>query len=409
VLIASTKGAETISLASSKWSREALKKLEKQYGFYCPVCRAPLLLKSGEKRRWHFAHQSHRVCLVDNEPETAAHLSGKEDLLHWCETAGRSPQLELYLPALCQRPDVYLPGIEPTVIEYQCSMIPEERFATRSKGYLDAHITPVWIIGARHYHGHRNKIRLSGFTSMAIRQSRASPDAHPFASSYYVCFYDPSGKCFRYSHCLSPISKTHFISQESCVTLSECKPYQLLAPTLVFLPELFSRNWLMMKKRIRLAVPKHMTHEEYTLRALAYGLRQHFAYFPGYVGLPHHAFVQFVNPPLLWQMWLFLLMGISEPGHHFTPSRIIQEAVIRGSGSLFMLRSLPLCPTKTVEQLVTIYLEQLVRLHIAEKTNGGYRMKQLPKREGSMSALLNEDQMMLTQLETALSADPINE
>lgn len=409
MLIASTKGAETISLASSELSREALKALEKHYGFYCPVCRAPLLLKSGEKRRWHFAHQSHHACLVDNEPETASHLSGKEDLLHWCESAGRSPQLELYLPALRQRPDVYLPGIEPTVLEYQCSMIPEEKFAARSKGYLNAHITPVWIIGAGHYHGHRNKIRLSGFTSMAIRQSRVSPDAHPFSSSYYVCFYDSSAKCFRYSHCLSPISKTHFISQESCITLSECRPYQLLAPTLVFLPKLFSRNWLTMKKRIRLAVPKHMTREEYALRALAYGLRQHFAYFPGYVGLPHHAFVQFANPPWLWQMWLFLLMGISEPGHRFTPSRIIREAVMHGLGSLFMLRNLPLCSIKTVEQLVTIYLEQLVRLHITEKINGSYRIKQLPEREGSISVLLKEDQVTLARLETALFAEPINE
>ncbi|MET1248093.1 competence protein CoiA family protein [Sporolactobacillus sp. STCC-11] len=409
MLIASTKGGESISLASSKLSREALKALEKHYGFYCPVCRAPLLFKSGEKRRWHFAHQSHHACLVDNEPETAAHLSGKEDLLHWCEDAGRSPRLEFYLPALCQRPDVYLPGIEPTALEYQCSLISEQRFAARSKGYLDAHINPVWIIGAKHYHGHRDKIRLSGFTSMAIRQSRASPGAHPFASSYYVCFYDPSAKRFSYSYCLSPISKTHFISQESCVALSECRPYQLLAPTFVFLSDSFICSWLTMKKRARLAVTQHRTREEYALRALAYGLRQHFAYFPGYVGLPHHAFVHFVNPPLLWQMWLFLLMGISAPGHRFTPRRIIHEAVIRGLGSLFMLRSLPLCTIKTVEQLVTIYLEQLVRLRIAEKSSGSYRIKQLPKREESISALLNEDRVMLKRLEMALYADPIHE
>ncbi|MCQ2011648.1 competence protein CoiA family protein [Sporolactobacillus sp. STSJ-5] len=409
VLIASTKNAERISLIARVWPRETLLQMGKIHGFYCPVCQAPVHLKTGTKRCWHFAHQPHHACFVDSEPETSAHLSGKEDLFHWCDDAGRSPQLEHYLPELRQRPDLYLPGIEPAVIEYQCSMIPEEVFASRSMGYLDAYITPIWVIGINHYHRQWERIRLSGFTSMAIRQSRVSPETHPFSSRYYVWFYDPSTKVIRCVHGLSPLSKTHFISQEKSVTLSVCKPYQLISPPQKFSPAQFKRYWLEMKKRKRQAIPYHMTREEYMLRAQTYQLNHYFACYPAFVGLPHHSFIHLMNPPLLWQMWVYLFMGVIEPKRYVMPRQIIEKAVQRGMGSLYELRHLPLCPLKTANQLVRIYLEQLIRLGIAEKMDDRYRLVYLPPKDLVISRLLEDDRRVLERLEETLLSNPIKE
>ncbi|MCO7126660.1 competence protein CoiA family protein [Sporolactobacillus shoreicorticis] len=409
MLIASTKDAEQISLITRIWSREKLVRMGKTDGFYCPVCRAPVRLKMGTKRCWHFAHQPHHACFADGEPETFAHVSGKEDLFHWCKDTGRSPQLEHYLPALRQRPDLYLPGFEPTVIEYQCSVIPEHSFILRSKGYLDAHMTPVWVIGTDHYHRQRGKIRLSGFTTMAIRQSRTFPETHSFSSPYFVCFYDPSARLIRCVHILSPLSKTHFISQENSNTLSDFRPYQLISPPQKFLPAPFKRYWLEAKRRKRQAVPHRMTHEEYVLRTQTYQLRHYFACYPSFVGLPHCSFIHLMNPPLLWQMWVYLFMGVLEPEHYVMPRQIIEEAALRGMGALYELRCLPLCPLKTADQLVSIYLEQLVRLRVAEKMDDRYRLIGLPPKDLLLSRLLEEDQRVLERLEKSLLLNPINE
>ncbi|BBN98471.1 competence protein CoiA [Sporolactobacillus terrae] len=408
MLIASTVDAQRISLAERAGSREELTQLRNQ-SFRCPICHAPVLLKAGEKRRWHFAHRPHHTCLVENEPETEAHLAGKYDLFHWSRSAGRAPRLEYYLPELHQRPDVYLPGIEPTALEYQCSAIPEKRLAERSIGYLQRHITPIWIIGTHHYSYKRNMIRLSGFVSMAIRRSRAASSQHPFSSPYFIWFYNASTKCFLLASCLTPLSKTYFISQQSYCILSECKPYQLLAPHLDFAPEPFIRLWLTMKKRKRLARPLRMTREEYLLRSQVYQFRQQFAWFPSYVGLPHHSFMYFLNPPLLWQMWLVLLLGRIQPGDWFTPERMLAEASRRGVADLFALRPLPLCPIKTAGQLIAVYLTQLVRLHVAEQSGTSYRMFPYPVQETTFTECLEQDRQTLVQLETALLHDPIKE
>lgn len=401
VLVASTAEAERISLIASEWSQQDLVQLDRQSGFYCPVCRAPVVLKTGKKRRWHFAHQPHHTCLVDNEPETMAHLSGKEDLFRWCEQAGRSAKLEHYLRQLRQRPDIYLPGIEPVAIEYQCSVIPEHVFTARSNGYLNGGIIPIWIIGAHRYHRQRFALQLSGFTSLAIRQSKVSKVSHPFTTSYYVCFYDSASKNFRYSAHLSPISKTRFISQESTVNLLKLKPYQLLTPSVPFSSMEFKDAWLDMKRKRRLSPPNRLSPEEYALRVQAYQLRINFSYVPGYVGLPHESAIHFQNSPYLWQMWIILLMGVIEADHCFTPERVIRETEERRMERVFSLRCLPLCPLLPASRVIKDYLEQLLCLRIVKKIGNSYRMEGLGKMKQSLTSLFQEDRVILDRLEAA--------
>ncbi|GEB76550.1 hypothetical protein SIN01_08950 [Sporolactobacillus inulinus] len=183
----------------------------------------------------------------------------------------------------------------------------------------------------------------------------------------------------------------------------------MLAPYLDFSPKSFMRLWLTMKKRKRLARPLRMTREECLLRSQVYQFRQHFAWFPSYVGLPHHSFVYFLNPPLLWQMWLVLLLGRIQPGYWFTPERMLEEASRRGVADLFALRPLPLCPTKTAGQLIAVYLTQLVRLRVAEQSGASYRLFPYQVNETTFTECLKQDRQTLVQLEAALLDDPLKE
>ncbi|MCL1631035.1 competence protein [Sporolactobacillus sp. CPB3-1] len=402
MLVATTRNFKRVSLVEQIWSRDVLRRIDKHFGFYCPVCLAPVRLKTGEKRQWHFAHQPKHSCLIDNERETPVHLRGKKDLFDWCVHAGRLPQLEYYLPLLRQRPDLYLPGIDPAVIEYQCSTIPEHKLKARTHGYLSAHIKPVWLIGPEHHHRLGSAIRLTGFVSAAICRTAVSSASHPFASPYYICFYHPSAKQIYYALHLVPQSKTYFISQERSFALADCCPYQLLHPPQNFVPEHFKQSWLTMKKRKRLEVSTRLSREEHRLREQVYQLQRYFACFPPHIGLPHPSYIHFLNPPVLWQMWLYLLIGVIYSEYGLSPRQIIKITTHRGMETLFEQRCLPLCEAMDAEQLISIYLEQLVHLRVAERVGGCFRIipHQHPWENISVSALLKEDRAVLERLES---------
>ncbi|MCO7174515.1 competence protein CoiA [Sporolactobacillus kofuensis] len=402
MLIAATKDEIRISLLDTNQSKQELVRLRRSNGFICPICRAPVMLKMGTKRHWHFAHLPHQGCHIEGEPETPTHLSGKEDLFRWCQDAGRSPKLEHYLCHLQQRPDIYLPGIEPVAIEYQCSLIPEDLFVKRSYGYLNDGITPVWVIGANRFHKRRRTLKLSGFSALSIRQSRLFLGQHPFASPYYVCFYDSVSKYFLLATQLFPISKTRFISQENMINRSQIMPFQLTAPAERFSSKTFKEVWLATKRQWRLSPPTRLSNEEYALRNQVYQHRKQFSCVPGYVGLPLASAIYFLNSPFLWQMWLVLLMGTIESGCWFTTERIIRETEKRRMGNLFALRSLPLCPKESMRWPLCIYLDYLWSLGIAEKTGRSYRLKTGHWPELSLPTALQEDQRVLDRLELLL-------
>ncbi|WKB35048.1 competence protein CoiA family protein [Terrilactibacillus sp. S3-3] len=175
MLVAKTGDGCLVSLISSNYSRSALisLKTKKRFFFVRSVCGRAVTLKMGSKRKWHFAHDPNQPCLLESEPESAAHLSGKEDLFFfWLESRGLKPELEFYLPQIKQRPDILLPRPLPGVaFEYQCSSIAADIWMKRTMGYIQAGIQPLWLIGSRRQRKKGFISKLSGFEPLAIRSA----------------------------------------------------------------------------------------------------------------------------------------------------------------------------------------------------------------------------------------------
>ncbi|RYM01760.1 competence protein [Sporolactobacillus sp. THM7-7] len=403
MLMAKMDDGRLISLIPPAYTLTELQTLRASRRFYCPVCRSPVILKLGRKKKWHFAHHTDEACLIETEPETPGHVTGKADLYLWAGRHGRAPKLERYFPDLRQRPDVYLPGIHPTAFEYQCSTIPEETFIRRTLGYLSQGIDPAWILGSTRRKRWGAFTRLTGFEPMTIRYAMTSPaGAYPFSSSYYVCYYDPNEKVFSFAAHLHAASETLFIAQEISHSLRNIRPFQVVTPTFPFFSDTFKQKWLARKKQQRLAPSIRCGDTEYLIRTLAYRMRLDFSYYPAFVGLPHEDYIHLQTPPYLWQMWVYFM--IRSLSGCFSAKTLIHLYLCfcrqnHHARKLFSMRRLPLCPKRSLGQLIETYLNQLVLLGAVKKAGGAYRASATFNHRLPIDELLKEDRRMLERLE----------
>lgn len=91
---------------------------------YCPECKGRVILKMGEKKITHFAHERKEWCKANGEAESSYHLQGKLQLYEKLLQLKLEPQLEPYYSEIKQRADIsFIWNNKKYVIEYQCAVI----------------------------------------------------------------------------------------------------------------------------------------------------------------------------------------------------------------------------------------------------------------------------------------------
>src|SRR5690625_2465352 len=141
MLQAKTKFGKTVLLASlTKEERE----IARRQSFYCPTCKKRVIVKAGPKVIPHFAHYQATNCTASGG-EGTYHEQGKLLLFQWLRRQRLAVQLEKYLPAINQRPDLLLTINQRQIaIEFQCSRVPSRQIRQRNQGYKQAGIIPLW-------------------------------------------------------------------------------------------------------------------------------------------------------------------------------------------------------------------------------------------------------------------------
>nr|WP_285228730.1 competence protein CoiA family protein [Planococcus sp. ISL-109] len=125
-------------------TRAQLLQMRSTSQFYCPCCKAPVILKVGTSKIPHFAHLQQFSCTPGSEPETLLHLLGKSRLYSFLQQQKLSVDLEHYLPEIKQRPDLLVLN---NALEFQCSALTSEQVIRRSEGYRSTQLEPSWIRG----------------------------------------------------------------------------------------------------------------------------------------------------------------------------------------------------------------------------------------------------------------------
>ncbi|MER2027795.1 MAG: competence protein CoiA family protein [Solibacillus sp.] len=319
MLVAMTEQQQLFHL-TSKFPMDELQRLKKQQSFFCPLCKEQLLLKAGQIKIPHFAHQKNSECdSLFSEGESAAHLLGKQQLFQQFSNLQLHPVLEPYIPQLQQRPDLLLTFKDRQfAIEFQCSPIGYPSFHQRTNGYLHAKITPIWILHTP------EKFKNPGIVKISINHTH-SQFMQQFNKQKFLITYDVKSETFYYISNLIHLHKLQYFAVVKLLPLSQQR-FPLLVPEKVSEPQFHRllKNFSKYRDRYikpRLLLSKKGVNDRF-FRSI-YELRLTMTDLPIFLGIPvcnTHAFNQFC---IEWQVEIFHFMDY----HSLTPKTMNVHAI----------------------------------------------------------------------------------
>ena len=354
MLTAQTKTGKKICLGYD-YKRETLLYLRRTEEFVCPVCEEKVILKLGDQRIPHFAHQKGTECQDFYEPESLYHMDGKLQLYRWLLNQRIKATLEYYDKGTQQRPDImfYYKG-KKFALEYQCSPIPENIFLKRTQSYKENGYTPIWILGNKHIHPKRkNIVSLSNFHYSFIRSSTEN--------NYYLPAYCPEKRTFHFLNSLYTYSAKNAFVNNTYFNTDKVKMDDLLNPKVFneisivdWYHELdyFFLNWSLHPSKLQ----QSFLHEIYSNQLNPYLI-------PPEIGLPIQSSFFIQTSPIIWQTYFYLdILAGKVPGDVFSVLEIKKGLMNRIKRGEIIVRGLP--QFSEIEPFICIlhYLERLSQL-----------------------------------------------
>jgi len=293
MIIALDKHENQINLFEMKSSTDSFE-IKKLGPFKCPICKNEVLLKSGMKRRAHFAHISVSEC-ENARKESKEHYDGKYDLYGYFRRIGGKVTIEKYLQSIQQRPDILVEFNKYEIcIEYQCSIIPLQQIIDRTKSYHDISLKVLWILGMNmHLPKAKFIYTLNSLAIYCLGNSKHST----------LIFYDPSKKTFVKLSSLIAFSPTLFVGIKSSFKIENCTPSQLISQVKIDKNDFIS-SWCALKKSYRKKQHLYYKGSFYPLKEHLYTLQ--IDYLPGVIGVPLACNYLLNEHCIVWQGILFL-------------------------------------------------------------------------------------------------------
>lgn len=296
MLTAQTKNGKSFCLAY-RYKKETLIALRKKEEFFCPICGEKVLLKLGDSKIYHFAHQKGSSCREIYENESECHLQGKLQLFEWLKRQKISAVLEYYDSRIGQRPDIlFLYQGRKYALEYQCSSISETIFQRRTKNYLLHGFTPLWIIGCTDLEKMNHYASITNFQYFFLKKAKND--------QLYIPIYSPNQKTLLLLTSIYPYSTKDALVQKSYLPLEKVQLPSLLEPARFRL--LNMNQW---KVAMEGFISKCLLYSDGKLRKLLttiYERRLNLFLLPPEIGLPVHRGLLIQTPPLIWQLYYFL-------------------------------------------------------------------------------------------------------
>jgi competence protein CoiA len=366
MLVACRENGEKISLGE-QWERSDLDLWRRKEGFSCPQCGERVILKLGNKRIWHFAHQKDSVCVLEYERESEYHMAGKLQLYQWLREQDISAELEKYIPGCKQRADIAFQWREKKyAVEFQCSPIAEELLTKRTEGYLNHGLAPIWIPGGNQLkRTSANTLAMSEFQFLFLRKQ---------GKRWIMPAYCADTRQFIFLAHIIPITSAKVIAK-----LNPISRLELSLPEFLETPSVRNHSfvyWVQELNKMKsyfLRYPgrmqKKFLHELYINGFNLLTL-------PPELGLPVPSAPFIQTPPLLWQTFLYLDHFCHAPeGKQITTYDILQSFLSRMKKQQIQIRRLPLADSGDFRHAIREYLDLLVSLSLLEKVNHrAYRM-----------------------------------
>ena len=254
-------------------------------------------MKAGEIRIPHFAHKNNSDCTSPfSEPESYFHLEGKKHLNHFFNSKGLTSNLEHYIPAIRQRPDLLVKYEGKSyAIEYQCSTLSRKSLKNRTQGYLNAGITSLWIIGGHPFQKKKQNI----FELTDFHWSFAMPRV---GFGLTLLSYHPYNRMLYLLSNITPLSPRKVFANLHTQSLKEVSlPLQFPHINQAWIKKhwlLEKKKWIEKKVRFSNIVNDTFLKNVYTSGNNPFLL-------PNICGLPVLAMEHIQDHPLEWQFYIY--------------------------------------------------------------------------------------------------------
>ncbi|SDZ75288.1 Competence protein CoiA-like family, contains a predicted nuclease domain [Thalassobacillus cyri] len=338
-----------------------------QDSYFCPQCKAPVLIRAGSKVAPHFAHFPNSDCPSSKGGEGSYHHKGKARLWEWLNNQGYDVELEAYLPKTQQRPDILLHTKKRRIaIEYQCAKIPEPEISNRTKQYLQAGIFPFWILGGnRLKRKGTNMIQLTSFDRNFIYHF---PD-------YRIHYFDPITDKLMIGSYLQGTGSNITFSNLHYFSLTGISFNAIFSSQNLLLNDM-PAGWKSFIKKRRIRPLGHSSPQEKSWRQYLYAKGYHPSLLPAITYLPVPSQIQLTEPPWIWQSRYYLDTFLRTPVSGLLPMKLTQPVV-------------PLLHVSVKPNPLKEYLDLLCRLGlVVEEQPGKYR-----KRKEAVNPLTIEEAM----------------
>ncbi|MBY0600255.1 competence protein CoiA [Bacillus bingmayongensis] len=364
MFVARKENGEKIHLLESRDEKKLLA-MRKKERFFCPICRQEVQLKLGKQKRWHFAHRKTNQCPVSFEHESAYHMHGKEQLYRWLRSQGFHVEMEHYLPAIRQRPDLFIEmNGRQMAIEYQCASLSTEQLLKRTRSYWKIGIQIIWILGGNQMKRHSAYwISLSSFHFLCIQ-------SYPQPSLLFFC---PHEKSFMKCELLTPFSSNVYFSHTIHFKMRTTTLENLFLPV-SFTKERLEREWQNKKNYFRTNVLPLWNYSHKSLLHLLYQYHLSPSCFPSEIGVPLPNAFAFQTHPFVWQAFLCIdFIGKFQIGDYFSLHAVFSYVNKRRS---IQKRTLPYFPQNVWRLAIVEYVTFLCKVGMIEKV-GMYKYRKM--------------------------------
>lgn len=365
-------------------SKKKIVQLKEHTSFYCSYCKEGVILKVGSRRIPHFAHQRTSSC-SRALGEGAYHEQGKVDLYRWLVQQGYSVQLEVFLSEINQRPDLLLQlGKKRIAIEFQCASIPLKLLISRTNGYHQLGITPLWFLGGNRMKRSKNaELRITPTEFHYMQQFSSSLPTSLF-------FYCPNQKQLSTFQHILYTGTRHSIGSLRFYSLSNMSFVALFKQQVNNDSTLYNK-WLIKAKERRLRFDQYPNSKQKQWLEWLYLKRLNTGLLPSVCYLPVFSQWKLNLPPWNWQSRL--CFDVMQTKQSFSLSDCQQLL----HSYLHNMKEFPLIYTD--HNPLMEYLSLLIQLeYIQENVKGRYQWVKKLQPHQSLEQAMKDDENVIRKL-----------
>ncbi|EAF5658903.1 competence protein CoiA family protein [Listeria innocua] len=311
IFIFTAKNSNGDIFTITKMNVERIKQEER---LFCKSCDSPVMIKAGEIKIPHFAHEKATKCAFASEGESEEHLLAKRQIMAWFGFQGIPVELEHYFPAISRQADIYVG--DATVIEFQRSSVPISELIQRTMDYLSIGLEVHWILGQT-IKKEKGRISLTTFQQAFIQFEQKL--------GYHFWHYSASDKITTlYYHLTFEKGNRFFASEMKFSSKAPMNEWKQKIARIITRHAYVKRDRELERQKICFYYAKFKKHGQFMQKLYSAGYYLH--YLPKEIGVDFEEQFLVMTPAVEWQFDLWETFFIMlEKGDTFSEECFLEK------------------------------------------------------------------------------------